>query len=225
MNTTKTLAAISVALLLNTPIAATAAEPMSFFVTSKGMGNGANLGGLAGADGHCAKLAKAAGSKKTHWKAYLSSTPIFDRTVSPPKITPGVNARDRIGQGPWYNAKGELIAKNVDDLHANSRINKQTGLDENGRLVKGRGDKPNQHDILTGSDTLGQYSTASGDTTCSNWTSDFEGSAIVGHHDRMGLNNSWNMLSWNSSHGTRGCSEEDLPKTGGAGLFYCFAAD
>ncbi len=225
MYNSRTLGAISIALLISTPIVATAGQPISFFVTSIGMGNGANLGGLEGADAHCAKLAKVTGSKKTNWKAYLSASPIFDRSVRPPKITPGVNARDRIGKGPWHNVKGQLIANDVDDLHSNARINKETGLDEKGRKVNGRGDKPNRHDILTGSDPLGQYSTAGGDTTCANWTSDFEGSAIVGHHDRTGLNKSWNMISWNSSHGSRGCGQEDLPKSGGDGLLYCFAAD
>jgi len=201
------------------------ANDMSFFITSAGPGDGANLGGLTGADAHCAKLAKSAGAKKSDWKAYLSTTPIFDRTVKPTKVTPGVNARDRIGKGPWYNAKGEMIAKDVDDLHANSKISKTTGIDESGKQVNGRGDKPNRHDILTGSGPLGRYSTASGDTTCKNWTEDFEGSAIVGHHDRQGLNEAWNMLSWNTSHGTIGCSQDDLKKTGGDGLFYCFAAD
>lgn len=201
------------------------ANDMSFFITSAGPGNGANLGGLAGADAHCSKLAKSAGATKTDWKAYLSTTPIFDRSVKPPKVTPGVNARDRIGTGPWYNAKGEMIAKDVDDLHANAKINKKAGLDEKGNEVNGRGDKPNRHDILTGSGPLGRYSTAGGDTTCKNWTADAKGSAIVGHHDRVGLNDSWNMLSWNTSHGTRGCGQGDLKKTGGDGLFYCFAAD
>lgn len=212
------------AILLSTPAMA-GDKPMGFFITSTGSGDGANLGGLAGADANCAKLAKAAGSSKTNWKAYLSTQPITDRTVSPPKVTPGINARDRIGKGPWYNAKGQLIAKDVDDLHANSRINKETGLDETGRQVNGKGDKPNRHDILTGSGPLGRYSTAGGDTTCGNWSRNSEGSAIVGHHDRGGLNKSWNMLSWNTSHGTVGCSQEDLRKSGGDGLFYCFAAD
>lgn len=201
------------------------ANEMSFFVTSAGPGDGADLGGLEGADAHCAKLAKSAGAKKSNWKAYLSTTPVFDRTVTPTKVTPGINARDRIGKGPWHNAKGEMIAKDVDDLHANSGINKQTGLDEKGNPVNGRGDKPNRHDILTGSGPLGRYSTAGGDTTCKNWTEDFEGSAIVGHHDRVGLNDAWNMLSWNTSHGTVGCGQEDLKKTGGDGLFYCFATN
>ena len=201
------------------------ANDMSFFITSVGSGNGANLGGLTGADAHCSKLAKAVGAKNTSWKAYLSTTPKFDRSVTPTKVTHGVNARDRIGSGPWYNAKGEMIAKDVDDLHANAKINKTTGQDESGKEVNGRGDKPNRHDILTGSGPLGRYSTAGGDTTCKNWTEDFEGSAIVGHHDRVGLNDAWNMVSWNTSHGTRGCGQEDLKKTGGDGLFYCFATD
>lgn len=221
----RTLGAISVAFCMSNPISVSADQSMSFFITSVGVGNGANLGGFEGADVHCLNLAKAAGSKKTDWRAYLSTTPKFDRSVSPVKVTPGINARDRIGNGPWHNAKGDLIAKNIDDLHTNSRINKKTGLDENGNMVNGRGDKPNRHDILTGSDTLGQHSTAGGDTTCANWTSDFEGSAIVGHHDRVGLNDSWNMLSWNSSHGSRGCDQDDLRKSGGDGLFYCFSAD
>jgi len=221
----RTLGAISVAFCMSNSIAVSADQSMSFFITSVGVGNGGNLGGLEGADAHCSNLAKAAGSEKTDWRAYLSTTPKFDRSVSPIKVTPGINARDRIGNGPWHNAKGDLIAKNIDDLHTNSTINKKTGLDENGNVVNGRGDKPNRHDILTGSDTLGQYSTAGGDTTCANWTSDFEGSAIVGHHDRVGLNDSWNMLSWNSSHGSRGCDQDDLRKSGGDGLFYCFSAD
>ncbi len=200
-------------------------EKMSFFITSVGGGKGGDLGGLAGADAHCTKLAEAAGVAGKKWRAYLSTTMLIDRSGGRPyKITPGTNARDRIGNGPWYNSKGQLIAKDVDDLHsANSKINKQTGLDENGNEVNARGDKPNKHDILTGSDPQGRYSTAGGDTTCSNWTSSGNGSAIVGHHDRAGLNEAWNMVSWNSAHGSRGCGEADFPKTGGAGLFYCFA--
>lgn len=221
----KSLGAISLALFIGTPVSAIADKPMGFFITSVGMGDGANLGGLAGADAHCTKLAKTAGATNTNWKAYLSTSPIIDRSVKPYNITPGVNARDRIGKGPWYNANGLLIAKNVDDLHANARINKKTGLNENGNQVNGRGDKPNRHDILTGSGPLGRYSTAAGDTTCKNWSENFEGSAIVGHHDRVGLDKSWNMLSWNTSHGSRGCSQDDLRKSGGDGLFYCFAAN
>lgn len=201
------------------------AEGMSFFITSDGAGDGANFGGLEGADAHCAKLAQAAGSTRS-WAAYLSTSMVIDRSGDSPKITNGISARDRIGTGPWHNAKGVLIAEDVDDLHSASvNINAETGLDENGNPIKGRGSQPNEHDILTGSDSAGHFSTAGGDTTCSNWTSNGEGSAIVGHHDRAGLNDSRNMLSWNSSHGTIGCGEEDLPKTGGAGLLYCFAID
>ncbi len=199
---------------------------MSFFITSVGGGKGGDLGGLAGADAHCSKLAGAAGVIGKTWRAYLSTTMVIDRSKGRPyKITPGVNARDRIGKGPWYNAKGQLIAKSAGDLHsANAKIDKQTGLDEKGNGVNARGDKPNKHDILTGSDPQGRYSTAGGDTTCGNWTKSGKGSAIVGHHDRAGLNKAWSMISWNSAHGSRGCGEADLPKSGGAGLFYCFAA-
>lgn len=206
--------------------AVAADDKMSFFITSVGGGNGADLGGLEGADAHCAKLAEAAGVSGKTWRAYLSATMLIDRSEGRPyKITPGVNARDRIGSGPWHNANGDLIAKDVDDLHSASvNINKSSALDESGKPVNARGDKPNKHDILTGSDPQGRYSTAGGDTTCGNWTKSGEGSAIVGHHDRAGLNDAWNMVSWNSSHGSRGCGEADLPKSGGAGLFYCFAA-
>ena len=198
---------------------------MSFFITSDGNGDGANFGGLAGADAHCTTLAAAAGSTST-WAAYLSTSMVIDRSSGTPDVTDGVSARDRIGSGPWHNAKGELIAANVDDLHsANANITGATGLDENGNPIKGRGDKPNEHDILTGSDSAGHFSTAGGDTTCGNWTSNGEGSAIVGHHDRAGLNESRNMTAWNSSHGSAGCGEADLPKTGGAGLLYCFATN
>lgn len=201
-------------------------DKMSFFITSVSAGKGGNLGGLTGADAHCSKLAKAAGVSGKTWRAYLSTTMVIDRSKGRPyKITPGVNARDRIGKGPWYNTKGQLIAKDVGDLHSeNAKIDKQTGLDEKGNAVNARGDKPNKHDILTGSDPQGRYSTAGGDTTCGNWTKSGKGSAIVGHHDRAGLNKAWNMISWNSAHGSRGCGEADLPKSGGAGLFYCFAA-
>jgi hypothetical protein len=190
---------------------------MSFFVTSVGKGDGANLGGLEGADAHCQALAEAAGSKKKGWKAYLSTTA--------PGGDAGVNARDRIGKGPWRNAKGVVVATNVAQLHsAKNNVTKETALDEKGAMVKGRGDKPNEHDILTGSDPAGLYSTAGSDTNCGNWSKNAEGSAIVGHHDRIGLKDTRHMKSWNSSHGTRGCSQENLVSTGGAGLFYCFAA-
>ena len=198
-------------------------EKMSFFITSEGAGDGANFGGLEGADTHCTALAKSAGSSKT-WAAYLSNSMVIDRSSGSPKVTNGVSARDRIGTGPWHNAKGDLIAKDVDDLHsANMNINLKTGLDENGKEINGRSSKPNEHDILTGTDSNGYFSTAGGDTTCGNWTSNGKGSAIVGHHDRAGLNKSRNMISWNSAHGSAGCGKTDLPKTGGAGLLYCFA--
>jgi len=201
-------------------------EKMSFFITSEGKGDGANLGGLEGADAHCNTLAAAAGSSKT-WAAYLSTSMVIDRNDGQRKVTNGISARDRIGSGPWYNAKGEMIAKDVADLHSeNANISLQSALDENGNVVNGRGSKPNKHDILTGSDSIGHFSTSGGDSTCKNWTSNSnEGSAIVGHHDRVGLNKSRNMISWNSSHGSRGCGEADLPKSGGAGLFYCFAIE
>ncbi len=182
---------------------------MSFFITGAGPGKGADLGGLAGADRHCQALAKAAGAGQREWRAYLS--------------TDKVNARDRIGKGPWKNAKGEEIAKSVDDLHANSRINKQTGLDEQGRTVNARGDTPNRHDILTGSTPDGR-AISDKDMTCGNWTKSGEGSAMVGHHDRQGLSDTEAARSWNSSHPSRGCSQDALRSSGGDGLFYCFAA-
>jgi hypothetical protein len=202
------------------------AQDMTFFITSAGPGNGADLGGLEGADEHCGKLAAAAGSSLTNWKAYLSVAAKVDRSSGSPKVIPGVNARDRIGSGPWHNAKGALIASDVDTLHsADNAINKETGLDEKGNAVNARGDKPNKHDILTGSDPLGMYSTAGGDTSCGGWTSSTEGSAIVGHHDRAGLSADRHMVSWNSSHGSAGCGSNDLRRTGGDGLFYCFHAN
>jgi hypothetical protein len=195
-----------------------AKQPMSFFVSSVGKGNGADLGGLEGADAHCNALAKAAGSKYTNWRAYLST--------ALPGGDAGVNARDRIGKGPWYNAKGVMVARNVNELHsAKNRINKETALTEKGERVNGRGDNPNTHDILTGSDPQGMFSTAGGDTTCGNWTKSGEGSAIVGHHDLQGLKDTRHMKSWNSSHGSRGCGQDQLKASGGAGLLYCFAAD
>jgi len=214
--------AVGVGMLAGAALAVPAAlaDPasMSFFVTSTGSGKGANLGGLEGADAHCAELAKAAGSAKTNWKAYLSTTA--------PQGDAGVNARDRIGKGPWQNVNGVVIANSVDELHSDkNNLTKETALTEKGEVVHGRGDDPNEHDMLTGSDPMGMYSTAGGDTTCKNWTSDSEGSAIVGHHDRMGLKNTRHMTSWNSSHGTVGCDQASLVKTGGAGRYYCFAAE
>ena len=200
------------------PVALADAASMSFFVTSAGSGDGANLGGLEGADTHCATLAKAAGSAKTSWKAYLSTTA--------PQGEAGINARDRIGKGPWQNVNGVVIATSVEELHSDkANVTKDTALTETGAKVNGRGDTPNEHDMLTGSDPDGRYSTAGGDTTCKNWTSDTEGSAIVGHHDRMGLKDTRHMKSWNSSHGSAGCSQEALVKTGCAGRYYCFAAE
>ncbi len=193
-------------------------EQTSFFVTSTGMGKGADLGGLDGADAHCASLAKAAGLTKTGWKAYLS-------TIGQGGDA-GINARDRIGKGPWQNAKGDVIAKSVEDLHSDANnVTKATALTEKGVAISGRGDPVNMHDVLTGSDPGGYYSTAGGDTTCGNWTKSGDGSAIVGHHDRIGLKDSRHMKSWNSSHGSRGCSQDALKSSGGAGLFYCFAAN
>jgi hypothetical protein len=191
-------------------------KDMTFFVTSTGKGNGADLGGLVGADEHCSTLAKAAGSKHSNWRAYLSTTlPAGDA---------GVSARDRVGKGPWYNAKGVMVAKNVADLHSPKvKITKDTALTEKGEKIPGSGETPNQHDILTGSDPQGMYSTAGGDTTCGNWTKSGDGSAIVGHHDRSGLKKETrHMTSWNSSHGSRGCSQDQLKASGGAGLLYCF---
>lgn len=202
------------------------ADKISFFITSAGPGNGGDLGGLEGANAHCTAQAESFGSTKS-WAAYLSTSMVIDRGNGRPyKITNSISARDRIGKGPWYNAKGWLTAKDLDALHGDgANISKKTALDENGKTVNARGDKPNKHDILTGSDSQGDFSTAGGDTNCGNWTKSGEGSAIVGHHDRLGLNESRNMISRNSSHGTAGCGEEDFPKTGGAGLFYCFAVE
>jgi len=185
---------------------------MTFFITSKGLGNGADLGGLAGADSQCQILAESAGSSKT-WHAYLSST--------------GVNARDRIGTGPWYNAKGILIATDLDNLHSNNNISKETALNENGEVINGRGDIPNRHDILTGSQMDGTAFNTANDTTCQDWTSSINGSgsAFVGHHDRKGLGDDESSRSWVSSHASRGCSQENLRSSGGDGLFYCFVSD
>jgi hypothetical protein len=208
-------AAIAIALLAATSMSAQN-QPMGFFITSAGPGSGANLGGLAGADQHCQKLAMAAGAGNRTWRAYLSTAASGNQ--------PAVNARDRIGAGPWYNAKGVLIAQDVAALHGDvdrdrNNLHKETAINEKGETVAGRGDKPNQHDMLTGSRSDGRAATGTSDTTCRNWTSNADGSALLGHHDRSGGGNT----SWNSSHPSKGCSQDNLVSTGGAGLFYCFA--
>jgi len=193
-------------------------EPMSFFVTSEGPGQGANLGGLKGADAHCQKLAAAAGAGNRAWSAYLSNSPEDGK--------PAVNARDRIGKGPWYNAKGVKVANDVAHLHSdNNNLNKETALDEKGNRVNARGDKPNKHDILTGSQLDGTAYPAGDDLTCRNWTTgnsgNAPGKAQVGHHDRE--SKTPGISPWNSAHASRGCGQEDLKESGGAGLLYCFA--
>lgn len=198
------------------------AAEMTFFVTSEGSGKGADLGGLAGADAHCQRLASAVGAGARTWRAYLSTQATGG--------APAVNARDRIGNGPWKNAEGAVIAQNVADLHsASNKINKQTALTEKGTVVNGRGDQPNMHDILTGSQPDGAAFPPDRDMTCRNWTSSREGTAMLGHHDRMGLGDDAAAKSWNASHPSReeggGCSQPALRSTGGNGLFYCFAAN
>jgi hypothetical protein len=190
-------------------------QPMSFFVTSVGLGQGANLGGITGADFHCQKLAAAAGSTKT-FQAYVSLSQGANAVTT-------INARDRIGKGPWYNAKGVRIAQNVDDLHSdNNNLNKQTALTEKGAMVNGVGDTPNTHDIMTGSQPDGRaYPANTGDHTCNNFTSKGNGSVQLGHHDRTG----GGFTSWNSAHPSKGCTQANLVGTGGAGLLYCFAID
>lgn len=194
-----------------------ASQEASFFITSAGPGEGAALGGLEGADAHCASLAASAGLPGGDWRAYLS-TVATDGNQS-------VHARDRIGSGPWHNVEGVQVARDVDHLHSEqNNLTKQTVLTETGEMVNGRGDDPNRHDILTGSDLQGRAVQGQGDTTCRNWTSSgSDGSALVGHHDRTGGGD--NPTSWNSAHGSRGCGQTDLQGTGGDGLFYCFAAE
>src|SRR5918999_740525 len=189
---------------------------MTFFITSVGSGKGADLGGLTGADKHCQALAQAVGAGDRTWRAYLSTSPADGK--------PAVNARDRIGKGPWQNAKEVVIAQNVDELHGKNNINKETALSEKGERIKARGETPNMHDILTGSQPDGRALTGSEDRTCGNWTSSSDGAAMVGHHDRMGLRDDESSRSWNSSHASRGCSQDALRGSGGNGLFYCFAA-
>jgi hypothetical protein len=220
----KLYTAVSVFVLGAIPMAAQQKQPpqpMTFFVTSVGGGDGANYGGLAGADSHCQKLAAAAGAGSRTWHAYMSTSARGGKSA--------VNARDRIGQGPWYNAKGARIAQNLSDLHGDTAeqarmgntLTKATALTEKGDPVKGFGDNPNQHDILTGSTTEGKAFTDAADHTCKNWTSNGDGTAQVGHHDRTGGPGT----SWNSVHATRGCSQPNLVSTGGAGLLYCFAGN
>jgi len=192
-----------------------AASGMTFFITSSGSGHGADYGGLAGADRHCQALASAVGAGGHTWHAYLS-------TQGPN----AVNARDRIGRGPWRNAKGVVVAKSVADLHGDNNLDKQTALDEKGEVVNGRGDTPNRHDILTGSKPDGTAFTGSDDMTCGNYTKSGDGSVMLGHHDRNGTNpDPVANVSWNSSHKSAGCSEPLLAKTGSAGYLYCFATN
>jgi hypothetical protein len=230
MKKTSLVIAVSIALLsLAMPLAAAEkgkAKPMAkengdrppdmtFFISSVGSGKGADFGGLAGADRHCQNLAQAAGAGKHTWRAYLSTTG-----------SGSVNARDRIGKGPWHSAEGRLIARDVEELHGNNNINRMVALSEKGARVANSTSPPNQHDILTGSQPDGRAASGSGDTTCNNWTSGDKGSAIVGHHDRLGLLADPDAnRSWNSSHGSKGCSHPALVSTSGAGLIYCFAAD
>jgi hypothetical protein len=195
--------------------ARTSESQLGFFVTSAGSGDGANLGGLAGADQICQARAQAVGAGSRRWRAYLSS--------SARPGTPAVNARDRIGSGPWHNARGVPVARSVADLHSGgNRLNKENALTETGAVVNGRGDTPNTHDILTGSQADGTAFAGEADRTCGNWTSNGEGSAQVGHHDRQG--GGADPTSWNSAHPSRGCSQANLQGSGGNGLFYCFAS-
>ncbi len=211
-----TLLAAALLAAIPTSIHAQSAD-FSFFITSEGSGKGADLGGLKGADAHCAFLAYQVGAGDLTWHAYLSTTATDGQ--------PAVNARDRIGSGPWYNVNGVMVAKDVTDLHGpDNNLNKQASLTEKGAVVNGRGDTPNTHDILTGSHLDGTaFAPDEGDTTCSNWTSSGEGSAWMGHHDRQG--GGANPDSWNSAHASRGCGQPDLQASGGAGLTYCFAID
>jgi hypothetical protein len=216
-------------LIASACLVAFAAQPLraqsastTFFVTSAGPGNGANLGGLAGADKHCQTLAEAAGAGGKTWHAYLSTQAADGQ--------PAVSARDRIGKGPWQNSKGVVVAKDVADLHSpNNNLTKQTALSEKGEVNNGRGDTPNRHDVLTGSQPDGTAFLPDTDRTCKNWTSSTQGSAMVGHSDRVGLRDDDASKSWNSSHPSRGpdggCSQADLKSTGGDGLLYCFAAN
>jgi hypothetical protein len=209
-------AALSACMTPDTPEAR-----MTFFVTSVGVGKGADLGGLAGADQHCQKLASAAGAGNRTWRAYLSTQSAGGASA--------VNAIERIGRGPWTNAKGVVVATDVENLHGNNNLTKQTSLTEKGGVVNGRGDNPNTHDALTGSQANGLAFAGGADMTCGNWTSSGKGAAMLGHIDRIGLTDDYVAKSWNSSHASRGadggCSQDALKGTGGAGLFYCFATN
>src|SRR5919109_4568342 len=224
MNHTMGLSLLALLVLMSLSVSAPAQAQqttMTFFITSVGPSNGADLGGLEGADRHCQSLAQAVRAGGRTWRAYLSTQAVGDAQA--------VNARDRIGSGPWQNATGVVIAKDIDELHDNNNLTKQTALNEKGEVVNGRGDSPNRHDILTGSTPDGRAFPPAEDRTCGNWTKSGQGAAMVGHHDRMGLNDTPPAKSWNSSHPSRGpdggCSQADLRSTGGDGLFYCFAAN
>ena len=222
MNKNASIVILALATLLGTSGGVQAQQAnMSFFVTSAGSGKGADLGGLAGADQICQGLAQSAGAGNRTWHAYLSTQAADGQAA--------VNARDRIGRGPWQNAKGVVVAKDADELHGNNNLTKQTALTEKGDVVNGRGDTPNRHDALTGTQPDGRAFPAGEDKTCHNWTSSTQGAAMVGHIDRQGLRDDAQSKSWNSSHLSRGpdggCSQADLRSTGGDGLFYCFAAN
>ncbi|RYX93381.1 MAG: lectin [Comamonadaceae bacterium] len=217
-------AVAAAALLAACATPSSSSGPMSFFVTSAGSGaKGGDLGGLAGADATCQRLASSAGAGGKTWRAYLSTPPALPSATAPGSAA--VNARDRIGAGPWYNAKGVLIARNVEHLHDGNNIGKDTALDERGNMIKGRGDAPNEHDMLTGSRADGTAFAPQTDTSCKGWTSSTDGSAIVGHHDRIGPNGDNWAKSWNFSHQSAGCNQQALISTGGAGRFYCFASN
>jgi hypothetical protein len=227
MSKGKGAARVALAAALLAACAATAARAqqggpqggMGFFVTSSGLGKGADLGGLEGADRHCRRLAEAAGAGGRTWRAYLSTQAAGGSQA--------VDARDRIGRGPWRNARGVVVARDLDELHGANNLTKETALTETGAVVNGSGDSPNTHDILTGTRPDGTAFPAGEDRTCGNWTlGGSEGAAMLGHHDRRGLGDDPSALSWNSSHPSRGgCSQDALRGTGGAGLLYCFAAD
>ena len=220
MNSTMRISAFALAASVVVGISASAPAQqanMTFFVTSAGSGKGADLGGLAGADRICQSLAQAAGAGGHTWHAYLSTQAADGQ--------PAVNARDRVGRGPWQNVKGMVVAKNLDELHGDNNISKQSALTEKGDVVNGRGDSPNRHDALTGSQPDGTAFPAGDDKTCHNWTSSTQGAAMLGHIDRQGLRDDDASKSWNASHPSRACDAASLVATGGAGLLYCFAAN